>query len=102
MSASLNWIAWCFEIGTPKVRLSLAYASDAPRHACATPTDKAPIAIRPLIKVLSNGLYPPPRPPRRFSWGPSHVSKLGGGGLNESKPTYGSDPGPRRPGSPVR
>src|SRR3954468_6490752 len=40
MSASLNWIAWCWAIGLPNVRRSCAYFSASSRARWAVPTPR--------------------------------------------------------------
>ena len=47
MSASLNWIAWCLAMGTPKVSRSCEYFIAASNAAGATPLARAAMLMRP-------------------------------------------------------
>ena len=88
MSASLNWMAWCFESGLPNAWRSFAYEREASRHACASPTDRAAIAIRPPVSVCRNCRYPPPRSPSMLSSGTAQFSKLNGWVSDECQPSF--------------
>src|ERR1700680_3501955 len=49
--ASLNWVAWNAAIGLPNWRRWEEYESEASRHAWATPTASAAMAIRPPSRI---------------------------------------------------
>ncbi len=62
-------MTWKSEIGLPKARLALAYASAASKASVAMPTACAAIPMRPPSSVVIAILKPSPSRPSRFSSG---------------------------------
>ena len=69
MSAIMSCTNWYLPISWPKVLRSLAYLTDASRHARITPTAPAATVKRPWSSEFMAILKPSPSSPTRFSAG---------------------------------
>ncbi len=75
MSASMNWMAWCWAMGTPKLLRSLAYSTLRSNAARAMPMAWHAMPMRPPSSVAMATLKPSPTLPTTFSSGTSTLSK---------------------------
>src|SRR3569832_1206332 len=69
ISAIMNWIAWCWAIGTPNVLRSSAYFVDSSRQRRIKPDTPAAIQGRERSNVFIATLKPPPSSPTSALFG---------------------------------
>jgi len=54
MSATVNWIAWCWPMGRPNASRWPAYLTHSSTQPCASPVASAAIATRPSVRIRRN------------------------------------------------